>query len=148
MGNFLYVQVWTFLKRGTLANLYGNDLKMPVKGRKRGRMRNIFLRYLFYIWRNSFIFIPSSYFKVVMEYHLSTKIEWKYSNDFLFPWKLLFCNVTGSLYKIYMGAAWNAGCGSGSCGDASGKRGNDFAHSFASCADKGSGRWIPHFSIQ
>ena len=38
------------------------------------------------------------------------------------------------------GAAWNAGCGSGSCGDASGKRGNDFAHSFASCADKGSGR--------
>ncbi len=38
-----------------------------------------------------------------------------------------------------MGAAWSVGCGSGSCGDASGKRGNDFAYSFASCADKGSG---------
>lgn len=43
-----------------------------------------------------------------------------------------------------MGAAWSVGCGSGSCGDASGKRGNDFAYSFASCADK---KWTVNTSL-
>ena len=73
-----------------------------------------------------------------MEYHLSTKLNGNIAMTSCFH-ENSFLQRDGSLIN-YMGAAWNAGCGSGSCGDASGKRGNDFAHSFASCADKGSGR--------